>query len=77
MHFRNHAMENSFVGASAAASFGMSDSTAEMQNVPGTAMLAVSIFILRLLRSVRIIPAGIVLAVLAKWNQSKLCKIGI
>ncbi len=74
MHFRNAAMENSFVGASAAASFGMSDSTA--QNVPGTAMLAVSIFILRLLHSVRIIPAGVVLAVLAIWNQKKPCKIG-
>lgn len=77
MYFANEAMKNAFVGASAAASFAMPESTSEKLIGVDTACLAVSIFILCLrlwtlsVLPVRIMMVGILLTVLVVWNQAE------
>ena len=73
MYIANYAMNQAFVGASAAASFSMS--TSEQFNRVGTAAVAVSIFVLCLrlwtlsVLPVRIMLVGVLLTVL--WNPAE------
>lgn len=74
-----NAMKEKFAGASAVASFPMS--TNATWNLLGTALVAVSIFILRLCAlPIRIMLVGILLTVLAianpaerRWNREGRC----